>query len=194
MTDLFPFRKLCPILSRRPQAFARVRGSKTYSAIRGFVYFYPIDGGVLVAASIQGLPEPTVNAPTGIFGFHIHSGSRCSGTAESPFADTLGHYNPAEVNHPNHAGDLPPLFGNHGYAFQVFFTDRFSAREILGKTVVIHSHPDDFTSQPAGNSGEKIACGQIEPFGKGVHFHAMADRSQPCCQSESGSRGWRGAK
>jgi Cu-Zn family superoxide dismutase len=36
-------------------------------------------------------------------------------------------------------------------------------RDILGKTVIIHGSPDDFTSQPAGNAGQKIACGEIRP-------------------------------
>ena len=43
-----------------------------------------------------------------------------------------------------------------------FLTDRFTLKEIIGRTVVIHSMPDDFTSQPSGNSGEKIACGVIK--------------------------------
>ena len=40
-------------------------------------------------------------------------------------------------------------------------TDRFSVSDILGRTLVIHISPDDFTTQPSGNSGKKIACGQI---------------------------------
>ena len=42
-----------------------------------------------------------------------------------------------------------------------FLTNRFRVEEILGKTVIIHDSPDDFTSQPAGNAGKKIACGMI---------------------------------
>lgn len=166
MPDTVPFPGICRLWNRRPQAAARVRGSSAYSAICGSVNFYQMDGGVVVAACIKGLPEPTPGNPSGIFGFHIHSGSRCGAAAEDPFGSTLGHYNPEKTNHPNHAGDLPPLFGNHGFAFQAFFTDRFSVREILHKTVVVHSMPDDFTSQPAGNTGEKIACGEIEACGK----------------------------
>lgn len=152
-----PYHRMPRILSRRPQAVARIHSK--YAAIDGFVYFYQMPDGVLVAARIMGLPDTN-----GFFGFHIHSGSQCAGTAEDPFANTLSHYNPGQTSHPHHAGDLPPLLGSHGFSFQVFFTDRFTVQEILGKTVVIHSGPDDFTSQPAGNSGEKIACGQIEPF------------------------------
>ena len=159
MDEKVPFHRMVHMLNRKPQAVASVHGSREYATIGGFVYFYQMTNGVLVAARIMGLPDTN-----GIFGFHIHSGFQCTGTTEDPFANTLTHYNPGQTPHPHHAGDLPPLFGNHGFAFQVFFTDRFTVQEILNKTVVIHSGPDDFTSQPAGNAGKKIACGQIEPF------------------------------
>ena len=68
---------------------------------------------------------------------------------------------PNVYTHPYHAGDMPPLFGEKGEAFSVFMTKRFRVDDIIGKTVIIHSMPDDFTTQPAGNSGEKIACGII---------------------------------
>jgi Cu-Zn family superoxide dismutase len=42
-------------------------------------------------------------------------------------------------------------------------TDRFTLDEVIGRTVVIHALRDDFTTDPAGNSGEKIACGTIMP-------------------------------
>ena len=64
--------------------------------------------------------------------------------------------------HPYHAGDLPPLFGSGGVAVSVFLTDRFHLEDIIGKTVIIHSSPDDFTTQPSGNAGAKIACGEIK--------------------------------
>lgn len=161
MSEKIPFHRCVRVLNGQPQAVARIHGSREYSAICGIVYFYQMSNGVLVAVRVTGLP-----GRSGFFGFHIHSGSQCTGTAEDPFGDTLTHYNPEEVPHPNHAGDLPTLFGNHGFAFQVFFTDRFCVHEILNKTVVIHSGPDDFTSQPAGNAGAKIACGEIKPFGR----------------------------
>lgn len=44
----------------------------------------------------------------------------------------------------------------------MFMTDRFTVNEVIGKTVIIHLHPDDFATQPSGNSGEKIACGVIK--------------------------------
>ena len=99
-----------------------------------------------------------------IFGMHIHSGGVCCGNHEDPFADALGHDNPDNCQHPFHAGDLPPLFGNDGHALSVFLTDRFSCSSIIGKTIIIHAHPDDFLTQPSGHSGEKIACGPIRPI------------------------------
>ena len=44
------------------------------------------------------------------------------------------------------------------------YTDRFYPEDVIGKTVIIHSEPDDFRTQPSGDSGEKIACGRIEEW------------------------------
>ena len=164
MVNNIPFHSLLRAMNRQPQAWAAIHGSSAHPAIRGCVYFYQLESGVLSAAQLNGLPGSTEDSPHRIFAFHIHSGGNCGGTEADPFADALGHYNPNNSPHPYHAGDMPPLFGNGGYAFQMFFTDRFSVREIVGRTVIIHSGPDDFISQPGGNAGEKIACGEIKPF------------------------------
>ncbi len=149
------------LLRQAPQALAVIRGSAGYPAIRGEVRFYQLQGSVLVVAEVEGLPILEESCSTPIFGFHIHEGEGCSGNQEDPFANTGMHYNPKGCPHPFHAGDLPPLFGNDGYAFSAFVVSRFSVWEIVDKTILIHSAPDDFTTQPAGNSGEKIACGKI---------------------------------
>lgn len=149
------------LFARRPQAAAVIRGSHDYPEIRGNIRFYQTEGGVMVFAEVWGLPvHPELGAHP-VFGFHIHSGNRCTGNAGDPFADAMMHYNPEGLMHPYHAGDMPPLFGNDGHAFMAFLTNRFNVQEIIGKTVIIHSHPDDFTTQPAGDSGTKIACGEI---------------------------------
>lgn len=80
---------------------------------------------------------------------------------DDPLADAMAHYDPGSCEHPHHAGDLPPLFGNNGFALCAFLTNRFSVDEVVGRTVIIHDRPDDFTTQPSGNSGMKIACGVI---------------------------------
>lgn len=150
-----------PLTFQKPQAWARVKGNGAHLDLFGLVRFYQTAYGVVVIAEIKGLPDPQERCESPIFGFHIHEGGSCSGTPSDPFANTRNHYNPLDCPHPRHAGDLPPLFGAGGYAFSMFLTDRFKVTDILGKTVVIHSAPDDFTSQPSGNSGVKIACGEI---------------------------------
>lgn len=155
-TGLFAF------LGSTPSAVSRVFGGSDYKNIRGTVSFYQTRDGVVVVATVNGLPKGKDDCERPVFGFHIHSGGSCKGNAEDEFADTMGHYNPTGCLHPNHAGDMPPLFGCNGRAFSVFLTDRFSVNEIMGKTVLIHSSADDFTTQPSGNSGKKIACGIIE--------------------------------
>ena len=138
-----------------PDAVAEIRGGMEAPKLSGCVEFYQEKGCVLIVARISGLPR---ESETGFFGFHIHQGESCSG---ADFSGTGSHYNPAERAHPKHAGDLPPLLACHGSAYLLFKTDRFSVCEIIGRTVVIHSDPDDFHTQPAGNAGKKIACGVI---------------------------------
>lgn len=140
------------IPSRRPEAIAYVNGGADNPELTGMVHFYQTKAGVLLAALITGLPG------SGFFAFHIHEGGDCGGEG---FADTRGHYNPTSQPHPDHAGDLPPLLSNDGEASLAVVTNRFQIGDVLGKTVVIHREPDDFHTQPSGNSGEKIACGVI---------------------------------
>lgn len=149
------------ILKRRPDALAYLRGDTAHGEICGRVRFYKTGNAVLVAAEFTGLPAETAPCERPILGFHIHQGTQCTGDETDPFANTLGHYNPDDCAHPYHAGDMPPIFSCHGRGLAIFLTDRFSIREIIGKTVVLHAMPDDFHTQPSGNSGMKIACGKI---------------------------------
>ncbi len=149
------------LTSQRPFAYAQVLGSDDYPDLGGLVKFYQAPGGVLIMAEIHGLPTDPGECGGKIFGFHIHEYGTCSGNDEDPFKDVGSHYNPKGCPHPAHAGDLPPLFGNNSIAWSAFLTNRFVPGEIIGRSVIIHSAPDDFTTQPAGNSGKKIACGVI---------------------------------
>ena len=155
-------RNYATLLMQTPHASAKMHGSGEYPNIHGIVRFYQTRNGVLIAAEIGGLPHSHSICQRPVFGFHIHEGSQCEGDMHDPFSGAMAHYNPADCEHPFHAGDLPPLFGNHGYAFSVFLTDRYLLSAIIGKTVIIHGNPDDFTTQPSGNAGEKLACGTIE--------------------------------
>ena len=138
-----------------PDAIARIEGGAEAPHLNGEVRFYQACGKVLVVADISGLP---CGNKSGFFALHIHEGDCCGGEG---FSQTGGHYNPKEEAHPDHAGDLPPLMRYRDCAFLAVRTDRFCVQEVIGKTVVIHDGPDDFRSQPAGNAGEKIACGVI---------------------------------
>ncbi len=155
------FNNSIPGIKKRPYAFARMKGSDDYPQIDGSVYFYKAESGVLVSVRLRGLPKKDTVCQSPIFAIHIHSGGSCTGNSDDPFADALTHYNPDDCAHPYHAGDLPPVFGVNGLGFYAVLTDRFSPEEIIGKTIILHSAPDDFTTQPSGNSGTKIACGVI---------------------------------
>lgn len=152
---------LISTLRRRPDAEARLTGSSSCPGLSGAVRFYQTAAGVIVYAEASGLPHSGNPCRSGVFGFHIHQGTSCGGSTGDPFSAAMSHYNPSDCDHPHHAGDLPPLFENAGYALSVFLTDRFSVEEVTGRAVIIHQRPDDFTTQPSGNSGAKIACGVI---------------------------------
>lgn len=141
-----------------PDALAHITSNAENPALEGFISFYRCSmGGVLIHAEVFHLPD---NNFSGFFGMHIHQFGDCS----KPFDKTGEHYNPEKVTHPDHAGDLPPLFSNNGYAWMAFYDNRFILPEVIGKSVVIHNNRDDFTSQPSGNSGTKIGCGVIKEF------------------------------
>lgn len=142
-------------------AKANIKGGKLYPQINGVVYFNQTKRGVLITSEIYNLPTFKENCKYGIYGFHIHTGTSCTGDEEDEFKDALTHYNPNNCSHPNHAGDLPPLFENNGYAYMSFLTNRFKVKDIIGKVIIIHDMPDDFRTNPSGNSGKKIACGKI---------------------------------
>lgn len=104
-------------------------------------------------------------------GFHVHEKGDCS----SVDAMTAGgHFNPGGAPHghaaaggPHHAGDLPNLKADaQGRAtvdlvVKGLVLDAQAANGIVGRSVVVHRDPDDYRSQPAGNSGARIACGVI---------------------------------
>lgn len=142
----------------RPRAVAWVKGNSTHSQLSGLVKFYDTPyGGVLVEAEIFGLPNVTEQGSSDFYAMHIHENGDCSGS----FEKSGSHYNPTDHPHPEHEGDMIPLLGNQGYAWVSFYDKRFDIDDIIGRSVIIHSRRDDFTTQPAGDSGDKIGCGVI---------------------------------
>lgn len=148
-------------MMRLPDAVAVMQGSPFYPEISGLIKFYQTAHGVMTVVELRGLPVPSARCDLPILALHIHEGNSCTGNARDPFANARTHYNPYGCEHPSHAGDLPPVFSAGGDAFSAVLTDRFHVSEILGKTVVLHDSSDDFRTQPAGDSGNKIACGEI---------------------------------
>lgn len=147
---------LSTVINENPQAFAIIRGQ----TIEGTACFYPYLKGTILIYEIKGLPTAQ-ECNGGIFGFHIHVGETCG---KAPYDNTKGHFNPNDCPHPYHLGDLPPIFATKGKAWATLYIDKFKPKDIIGRTLVIHAHADDMHSQPAGNSGEKIACGKIKKF------------------------------
>lgn len=160
-----------PVLYNFNSAYAIMVAGPGYPSIKGLVTFADTQEGVMVCADIAGLPpfKPASGdkQPIGPFGFHIHEKGACEvGNPAKPFEDCCGgHWNPTSQPHGNHAGDFPVLVPNsNGRARMSFITDKFMVNDILGRAIMIHENPDDYRTQPAGNSGKRIACGTIKPW------------------------------
>jgi Cu-Zn family superoxide dismutase len=149
-----------------PRAEARLEG-RSGSAVTGSVSFVQLGDKLRVEARVSGLTP-------GEHGFHVHDAGDCSAPDAS---SAKGHFNPAGKAHGHHggserhAGDLPNLVadanGNAQYVAEVTGLNlaEVGATSIVGRSVVIHADPDDYKSQPAGNSGKRIACGGIGMVG-----------------------------
>ena len=149
----------------RSDAVAVLKGNSTYPDLNGITKFYSLpESGMLIAVEISDLPDGTNEDTPTFFAFHIHE----SGDCNNNFENTGNHYNPDNVPHPQHAGDLPPLIANDGYVWMVFYDSFLTLPMIVNRSVVIHQNPDDFTTQPSGNAGEKIACGVITKNSEGM--------------------------
>ncbi len=154
--------------AERPDSAAMFIAGPLAPDISGTVTFHNVPGGTVVSVEVEGLPpyQPG-DPPIGPFGFHIHEHGICEvGDPANPFAAAGGHWNPDNQPHGNHAGDLPVLFSHQGIARMAFFTDRFTADEVVGRSIIIHMHPDDYRTQPAGDSGPRLACGIIVRYAK----------------------------
>lgn len=142
-----------------PYAIAIINGSEKYNNVKGRVNLYNIKNGTLFKIEIEGLPSESKN---NFFGFHIHEGAECKTQENILDFEVAGeHFNPENDKHPNHIGDLPMIYSNNGYSYMQFYTNRFTPNIVVGRTLIIHKEMDDLITDPAGNSGERIACGKI---------------------------------
>lgn len=121
------------------------------------------DAGVEITGELTGLPP-------GEHGFHIHETGAC-GAAEG-FESAGGHYEPEDHQHGfeneagPHGGDLENLaVADDGSVSVSLANDRVelvALAEDDGSALVIHAEPDDYVTDPSGNSGDRIACGVVE--------------------------------
>jgi Cu-Zn family superoxide dismutase len=125
--------------------------------------------GVVIGLSLR--EKPSGIAP-GVHAFHIHAIGKC----EPPFKSAGDHYNPRKKQHGfhakdgGHAGDLPNIHvAENGQLTVEFFVPGIRLKDgnnrLIdedGSALVIHAQKDDYRSDPAGNSGDRIACGVVE--------------------------------
>jgi Cu-Zn family superoxide dismutase len=134
---------------------------KSGSKVTGTITFTKMGDDVEVAGDIQ-------NLSPGKHGFHIHEKGDCSAADGSSAG---GHFNPMHQHHggpttaERHAGDLGNIEADQSGKAHVQWKGKISlagADSIIGKSVVVHEKADDLKTDPAGNSGARIACGAIE--------------------------------
>lgn len=145
-----------------PSATARLaptQGNTTSGDIR-----FSLQGGTLVVSGeVRGLK------PNAEHGFHIHAKGDCS---SGDGMSAGGHFNPTNQAHgahsagASHAGDLPSLKADaNGVARVNFVSNRLTvgggSMNITGLGLIVHRDPDDFSTQPTGNSGPRLACAVI---------------------------------
>ena len=153
---------VCATLPAHAQsAMARLEPTKG-NATAGTVAFTQKGDKVVVEAKVSGLTP-------GGHGFHIHEKGDCSsgdGMSAGGHFNATGkpHGNPGGPDH--HTGDMPMLVadasGNASLSMELYpMTIGSGATDIVGKAVIVHQDPDDYTTQPTGNSGARVACGVI---------------------------------
>jgi len=105
--------------------------------------------------------------PGSIHGFHVHETGNCA--SPDPMS-AGGHFNPTRKPHgpqagEHHAGDMPGLLadpsGRIDSTFALKGVTLGGAEGFVGHAVILHAGPDDYATQPTGNSGGRLACGVI---------------------------------
>ncbi|MDH5834980.1 superoxide dismutase family protein [Luteimonas kalidii] len=132
--------------------------------VAGRLEFGSVDGGIRITGEVTGL------SPGSEHGFHVHETGDCS----APDATSAGgHFNPATTDHgrvgqgEHHAGDSDNIVANDAGTAMVDTLLRGATLDqgetgIIGRGVIVHADPDDYTTQPTGNAGARLACGVIE--------------------------------
>ena len=153
-----------PTLSTAKQATANL-ASASGSLVSGKVTLVPMGaGGVHLTGTVGGLPANSTH------GFHIHEKGDCSavdgssaGPHFNPFTSVHGRANAGD----HHSGDMDNVVSNAEGVVQLnvhvggVTLGGGSVNDIAGRALVVHAAADDYTSQPAGNAGARVACGVI---------------------------------
>ena len=138
--------------------------SASASLVSGRLTAMPMGDGVHLRGEIGGL------APYSTHAIHIHERGDCSAADASSAG---AHFNPAASPHgkagtaAHHAGDMDNVVANAQGVARVDAHARGvtlgggAANDVLGRALVVHASADDYTSQPAGNAGARLACGVI---------------------------------
>ncbi len=153
----------CTGSAPKPPRATAVLEARSGSSVTGKIELTEIRGEVRARVELDGL------APNSEHGFHIHDKGDCSAPDGSSAG---GHYNPNGAAHgragipPHHAGDLPSLSADaRGQVRADVLLDGVTLAagptSIIGRSLVVHRDRDDFATQPAGNSGPRVACGVI---------------------------------
>jgi Cu-Zn family superoxide dismutase len=130
--------------------------------------------GVLIQLNLRQKPE---GISPGTHAIHIHNVGKC----EPPFKSAGDHFNPTNKKHGflgkegKHLGDLPNIHVPENAPLTVEFLvpqlslggDKTTVFDSDGSALVIHQGADDYKTDPAGNAGDRIACGVIERSGQG---------------------------
>jgi superoxide dismutase, Cu-Zn family len=142
-------------------AYATLAPTKGNS-VRGTVSFTQDGSDVHVRATLTGLK------PNSEHGFHVHEKGDCS---SGDGMSAGGHYNPTDKPHgpqsgEHHAGDMPSirsdLYGNAAASFDLKGVSVGGASgDLVGRALIVHRDADDYTTQPTGNSGPRVACAVI---------------------------------
>lgn len=132
----------------------------------GTLELSPDNHGLRIAGTITGLKADAEH------GFHVHENGDCSAADASSAG---AHFNPGNVAHGNptgeahHAGDMANIKADAKGAASVDMHIKGltlgdgGASDVLNKALIVHADPDDYTTDPAGNAGARIACGVISP-------------------------------
>jgi Cu-Zn family superoxide dismutase len=130
----------------------------------GRVVIAPDEDGVVGLVMVEGLTP-------GEHGIHLHSVGSCDASGEKPFDSAGSHFNPGNMHHGMHSGDLGNLTVDaDGNALLIFGSSTWTLDDGLfgladadGTALVIHETVDDLVTDPSGNSGARIACAVLFP-------------------------------